>query len=171
LPTLSTLPAHAAAHYAARPADDGAARLPAAQLANPLVRVVENGGGEFRIDLMPDDLGPVRVVAEVHGGRVALNIQAEHADTLSLLRRDIHHLERALSDAGFELDGGTLQFSLRGDDQPRGFASFGQGLGGQGSGDQGTGGNRAVWREDAAQAAPLPERAAVPVDGLVDITV
>ena len=113
----------------------------------------------------------MRVVAEVHGGRVALNIQAEHADTLSLLRRDIHHLERALSDAGFELDGGTLQFSLRGDDQPRGFASFGQGLGGQGSGDQGTGGNRGVRGEETAQASALSERPAVPVDGLVDITV
>jgi len=166
LQTLSTLPAHAAAHYAARPADDGAGRLPAAQLANPLVRVVENGGGEFRIDLMPDDLGPVRVVAEVHGGRVALTIQAEHADTLSLLRRDIHHLERALSDAGFELDGGNLQFSLRGDDQPRGFASFGQG-----SGDQGTGANRMARHEESAQASAPPERAAVPIDGLVDITV
>ncbi|MBP2296008.1 flagellar hook-length control protein FliK [Azospirillum rugosum] len=163
-PTVATVPAHAAAHYAASPADGAQApRLPAAQLAQPLVRVVEAGGGEFRIDLAPDDLGPVRVVAELHAGRVALTIQAEQADTLSMLRRDIHHLERALNDAGFELDGGTLQFSLRGDNQPRGFASPRQEFEGQG-------GARPAWREDAAPAVPA-ERRAVLLDGLVDISV
>lgn len=165
-PTVGTAPAHAAAHYAAGSAasvPDGGAqpqRLPAGQLAQPLVRIVEAGGGEFRIDLAPDDLGPVRVVAELHGGRVALTIQAEHADTLSMLRRDIHHLERALNDAGFELDGGTLQFSLRGDDQPRGSASSRQDGGGRGM----------VWREEAAEPPPA-ERGAVLRDGLVDISV
>ncbi|MCW2239928.1 flagellar hook-length control protein FliK [Azospirillum canadense] len=162
--TVATVPAHAVAHYAASPVEGTQApRVPAAQLAQPLVRVVEAGGGEFRIDLAPDDLGPVRVVAELHAGRVALTIQAEHADTLSMLRRDIHHLERALNDAGFELDGGTLQFSLRGDDQPRGFTSSRQESGGQG-------GPRAAWREDAVPAVPA-ERGAVLRDGLVDISV
>ncbi len=162
--TIATVPAHAVAHYAASPVEGTQApRVPAAQLAQPLVRVVEAGGGEFRIDLAPDDLGPVRVVAELHAGRVALTIQAEHADTLSMLRRDIHHLERALNDAGFELDGGTLQFSLRGDDQPRGFTSSRQESGGQG-------GPRAAWREDAVPAVPA-ERGAVLRDGLVDISV
>ncbi|AWK88259.1 flagellar hook-length control protein FliK [Azospirillum thermophilum] len=167
------LSAHAASHYSATVAEHAAAaRPPASQIASPLLRVVETGGGEFRIELTPPDLGHVRVVAEVTDGRVSLNVQAENADTLNLLRRDLHHLERALSGAGFELDGGTLQFSLRGDDQSRGFAGLGQGQGqgaGQGSG-QDAGGRPFIPREDPVQAAAA-ERATILIDGLVDVTV
>ena len=144
-----------------------AARLPAAQVATQLVRVVETGGGELRIDLKPEELGPVRVVAELHGARVALHVQAESPETLALLRRDIHHLERALSDAGFELDGGTLNFSLRGDGEPRGFAFSGQG---DGTGNREDGPGRAFRLAEPAAALPQ-ERAARPIDGLVDISV
>ncbi|TWA66612.1 flagellar hook-length control protein FliK [Azospirillum brasilense] len=157
--------AHAAAHYAAHPGDPAAARLPAAQVAGQLVRVVEAGGGEFHIDLKPEELGPVRVVAELSGARVNLHVQAESPETLALLRRDIHHLERALSDAGFELDSGTLNFSLRGDGEPRGFAFSGQGDGGRGDGP-----GRAFRPAEPIGALP-PERAARPIDGLVDISV
>ena len=165
--TLAPPAAHAAAHYAAHPGESAAARLPAAQVAGQLVRVVEAGGGEFHIDLKPEELGPVRVVAELSGARVALHVQAESPETLALLRRDIHHLERALSDAGFELDGGTLNFSLRGDGEPRGFASSGQG---DGAGGRQDGPGRAVRLADSSSALP-PERAARPIDGLVDISV
>lgn len=168
LPSALAPPAaHAAAHYAAHPGESAAARLPAAQMAGQLVRVVEAGGGEFHIDLKPEELGPVRVVAELSGARVALHVQAESPETLALLRRDIHHLERALSDAGFELDGGTLNFSLRGDGEPRGFAFSGQG---DGTGGRQDGPGRALRLADAATALP-PERAARSIDGLVDISV
>lgn len=168
LPTALAPPAaHAAAHYATHPGEGAAARLPAAQVAGQLVRVVEAGGGEFHIDLKPEELGPVRVVAELSGARVALHVQAESPETLALLRRDIHHLERALSDAGFELDGGTLNFSLRGDGEPRGFAFSGQG---DGTGGREDGPGRAFRLADSS--GPLPsERAARPIDGLVDISV
>ncbi|KAA0679666.1 flagellar hook-length control protein FliK [Azospirillum brasilense] len=159
--------AHAVAHYAAHPGDAAAARLPAAQVAGQLMRVVEAGGGEFHIDLKPEELGPVRVVAELSGARVSLHVQAESPETLALLRRDIHHLERALSDAGFELDGGTLNFSLRGDGEPRGFAFSGQG---DGTGGREDGPGRAFRPADPIGALP-PERAARPIDGLVDISV
>ncbi|AWJ94574.1 flagellar hook-length control protein FliK (plasmid) [Azospirillum baldaniorum] len=165
--TLAPPAAHAAAHYAAHPGENAAARLPAAQVAGQLVRVVEAGGGEFHIDLKPEELGPVRVVAELSGARVALHVQAESPETLALLRRDIHHLERALSDAGFELDGGTLNFSLRGDGEPRGFAFSGQG---DGAGGRQDGPGRAIRLADSSGALP-PERAARPIDGLVDISV
>ena len=162
--TLPPLPpAQAASHYAATVAEHAAATrapTPSAQLAAPLVRVAEAGGGEFQIDLSPADLGHVRVIAEVTDGRIALSVQAEHADTLALLRRDVHQLERALAGAGFELDGASLQFSLRGDEQPRGFA---------GSHPDG-GGRRTAWFEEPATPAP-PERAAVLIDGIVDVTV
>ncbi|OYD82061.1 flagellar hook-length control protein FliK [Azospirillum brasilense] len=168
LPSALAPPAaHAAAHYAAHPGESAAARLPAAQVAGQLVRVVEAGGGEFHIDLKPEELGPVRVVAELSGARVALHVQAESPETLALLRRDIHHLERALSDAGFELDGGTLNFSLRGDGEPRGFAFSGQG---DGTGGRQDSPGRAFRLADSSGALP-PERAARPIDGLVDISV
>ncbi|CAO3382382.1 flagellar hook-length control protein FliK [Azospirillum argentinense] len=165
--TLAPPAAHAAAHYAAHPGDAAAARLPAAQVAGQLVRVVEAGGGEFHIDLKPEELGPVRVVAELSGARVNLHVQAGSPETLALLRRDIHHLERALSDAGFELDGGTLNFSLRGDGEPRGFAFSSQG---DGTGGRQDGPGRAVHLTESSGALP-PERAARPIDGLVDISV
>nr|WP_247886602.1 flagellar hook-length control protein FliK [Azospirillum brasilense] len=168
LPSALAPPAaHAVAHYAAHPGESAAARLPAAQVAGQLVRVVEAGGGEFHIDLKPEELGPVRVVAELSGARVALHVQAESPETLALLRRDIHHLERALSDAGFELDGGTLNFSLRGDGEPRGFAFSGQG---DGNGGRADGSGRAFRTADSAATLP-PERAVRPIDGLVDISV
>ncbi|KAA0679051.1 flagellar hook-length control protein FliK [Roseomonas genomospecies 6] len=165
--TLAPPAVHAAAHYAAHPGESAAARLPAAQVANQLVRVVETGGGEFHIDLKPEELGPVRVVAELSGARVALHVQAESPETLALLRRDIHHLERALSDAGFELDGGTLNFSLRGDGEPRGFAFSGQG---DGPGGREDGAGRAIRLAESPSTLP-PERTARPIDGLVDISI
>ncbi|WP_284198685.1 flagellar hook-length control protein FliK, partial [Azospirillum oryzae] len=155
----------AATHYAAAAASGRAATAhsPAmAQLAAPLVRVAENGGGEFHIDLAPAELGRIRVVADVSDGKVSLTIQAEQADTLALLRRDLTQLERALGDAGMSLDSSNLQFSLQGDGQSRGFAAPDQGGGSRG------------W---SVQAVPEPAAEAVadrplrPIDGLVDVTV
>ncbi|SMF86803.1 Flagellar hook-length control protein FliK [Azospirillum oryzae] len=164
---VPTLPAQAATHYAVAAASGRAATAhsPAmAQLAAPLVRVAENGGGEFHIDLAPAELGRIRVVADVSDGKVSLTVQAEQADTLALLRRDLTQLERALGDAGLSLDSSSLQFSLQGDGQSRGFAAPDRG------------GSSGGW---SVQAGAVPEHAAEPVtdrplrpiDGLVDVTV
>ncbi|WP_042689971.1 flagellar hook-length control protein FliK [Azospirillum sp. B506] len=164
---VPTLPAQAATHYAAAAASGRAATAhsPAmAQLAAPLVRVAESGGGEFHIDLAPAELGRIRVVADVSDGKVSLTVQAEQADTLALLRRDLTQLERALGDAGLSLDGSNLQFSLQGDGQSRGF--------GAPDGGGGSGG----WRVQAEAipepaADPVADRPMRPLDGLVDVTV
>ncbi|MBY6266313.1 flagellar hook-length control protein FliK, partial [Azospirillum sp. 412522] len=157
------LPAQAATHYAAAAASGRAATAhsPAmAQLAAPLVRVAESGGGEFHIDLAPAELGRIRVVADVSDGKVSLTVQAEQADTLALLRRDLTQLERALGDAGLSLDASSLQFSLQGDGQSRGFAAPERGNGGGG------------WRAQAeAVPEPIADRPLRPIDGLVDVTV
>ncbi|MDR6774890.1 flagellar hook-length control protein FliK [Azospirillum sp. BE72] len=162
---LPTLPAQAATQYAAAAASGRAATAhsPAmAQLAAPLVRVLETGGGEFHIDLAPADLGRIRVVADVSDGKVSLTVQAEQADTLALLRRDLQQLERALGDAGLSLDNASLQFSLQDDGQSRGFAAPDQGRAATG------------WRAQAQSEAnpePVAERPMRPIDGLVDVTV
>ncbi|WP_395452221.1 flagellar hook-length control protein FliK (plasmid) [Azospirillum melinis] len=157
------LPAQAATHYAAAAASGRAATAhsPAmAQLAAPLVRVAESGGGEFHIDLAPAELGRIRVVADVSDGKVSLTVQAEQADTLALLRRDLTQLERALGDAGLSLDSSNLQFSLQGDGQSRGFAAPDR--------DGSSGG----WRMQAeAVPEPVADRPMRPIDGLVDVTV
>ncbi|HYF86646.1 flagellar hook-length control protein FliK [Azospirillum sp.] len=162
---LPTLPAQAATQYAAAAASGRAATAhsPAmAQLAAPLVRVLESGGGEFHIDLAPAELGRIRVVADVSDGKVSLTVQAEQADTLALLRRDLQQLERALGDAGLSLDNASLQFSLQDDGQSRGFAAPDQGRAAAG------------WRAQAQSEAtpePVAERPMRPIDGLVDVTV
>ncbi|PWC76052.1 flagellar hook-length control protein FliK [Azospirillum sp. TSH64] len=157
------LPAQAATHYAAAAASGRAATAhsPAmAQLAAPLVRVAESGGGEFHIDLAPAELGRIRVVADVSDGKVSLTVQAEQADTLALLRRDLTQLERALGDAGLSLDSSSLQFSLQGDGQSRGFAAPDRG------------GSSGGWRMQAeAVPEPVADRSLRPIDGLVDVTV
>ncbi|WP_377807697.1 flagellar hook-length control protein FliK [Azospirillum sp. A29] len=157
------LPAQAATHYAAAAASGRAATAhsPAmAQLAAPLVRVAESGGGEFHIDLAPAELGRIRVVADVSDGKVSLTVQAEQADTLALLRRDLTQLERALGDAGLSLDSSSLQFSLQGDGQSRGFAAPDRGSSSGG------------WRVQAeAVPEPVADRPMRPIDGLVDVTV
>ncbi|PGH58672.1 flagellar hook-length control protein [Azospirillum palustre] len=157
------LPAQAATHYAAAAASGRAATAhsPAmAQLAAPLVRVAESGGGEFHIDLAPAELGRIRVVADVSDGKVSLTVQAEQADTLALLRRDLTQLERALGDAGLSLDSSSLQFSLQGDGQSRGFAAPDRG------------GSSGGWRVQAeAVPEPVADRPMRPIDGLVDVTV
>ena len=160
---VPTLPAQAATHYAAAAASGRAATAhsPAmAQLAAPLVRVAASGGGEFHIDLAPAELGRIRVVADVSDGKVSLTVQAEQADTLALLRRDLTQLERALGDAGLSLDSSNLQFSLQGDGQSRGFAAPDQG---------GRSGGWSVQAETAPE--PVADRPLRPIDGLVDVTV
>ncbi|CBS91031.1 flagellar hook-length control protein FliK [Azospirillum lipoferum] len=162
---LPTLPAQAATQYAAAAASGRAATAhsPAmAQLAAPLVRVLESGGGEFHIDLAPAELGRIRVVADVSDGKVSLTVQAEQADTLALLRRDLQQLERALGDAGLSLDNASLQFSLQDDGQSRGFAAPDQG--------RATAGWRAQAQSEASPE-PVADRPMRPIDGLVDVTV
>lgn len=167
---VPALPAQSAAQYAAAAASGrlAAGHAPAmAQITAPLIRVADGGGGTFQIDLSPAELGRVRVVADVSEGKVTLTVQAQHADTLALLRRDLQHLEQALDSAGLSLDNTSLQFSLQGDGRSGGFAAPRQG-----------GGETASWyapqpTETATDAAadPTTDRVFHPIDGLVDLTI
>ena len=46
-------------------------------------------------------------------GQVTSRLVVERAETLDVLRRDAHQLERALQDAGLKTSDNGLQFSLR----------------------------------------------------------
>jgi flagellar hook-length control protein FliK len=79
-------------------------------------------GGSFTIQLRPPELGKVQVNLKIdEDGHVTASIMADRQDTLSLLQRDSHQLEQALSDAGLTANNGDLQFSLSGDSQGTGF--------------------------------------------------
>lgn len=88
----------------------------ASQITTGMATLAKNGGGEINIHLQPANLGRVDVSMKIdEDGRMTATIAAERQDTLDLLRRDSHALERSLADAGMKTDGGGLQFSLRGE--------------------------------------------------------
>ncbi|NKD54456.1 MULTISPECIES: flagellar hook-length control protein FliK [unclassified Haematospirillum] len=76
-------------------------------------------GDTIRIQLRPETLGKVDIRLEVHEGRVSAHVVAETRDALDLLKADARNLERALQDSGLKADSGSLNFSLRGEGNPR----------------------------------------------------
>ena len=57
-------------------------------------------------------------------GRVHVAVSADRADTLDLLQRDVRGLERALADAGLQMDQQSLSFNLRDQNKPQGDRDF-----------------------------------------------
>jgi flagellar hook-length control protein FliK len=73
------------------------------------------GDNRFDIRLDPPELGRIDVRLDVDkSGQVQAQLSAERPQTLDLLQRDSHALERALRDAGLNAGGG-LSFSLKGE--------------------------------------------------------
>jgi len=132
------------------------------RLGTMAVRLATLGGGEYRVDLDPPELGRVRIAAEVSEGRVSLSIAADRPDTLNLLRNDVSSLRAALADAGFETGGGDVRFSL----------SDGGRSGYQGTAERNSRGDRSDDGEEENTAPVLPaERLRIAVDGRVDVSV
>jgi hypothetical protein len=104
---------------AQQPPADAAARLPtppADQVAVQIGRAVQQGQDHLSLELHPADLGRISVDLQLGSDqRVVAVIHADHHDTLQLLQRDSHTLQRALQDAGLRTDSGSLSFNLRGD--------------------------------------------------------
>jgi hypothetical protein len=88
----------------------------------------KDGEKHFDIRLDPAELGRVDVKLSIDdAGKTQASLTAEKPQTLELLQRDRQTLERALRDAGLDLTGGGLNFSLKGQErdantgsQPRG---------------------------------------------------
>lgn len=78
-------------------------------------KALNDGVDRIRIQLKPAHLGRVDVQMEMtHDGRVSAVISADNKDTLDLLKQDSRELERALREAGLDLNSGDLSFNLRG---------------------------------------------------------
>jgi len=106
LPTLSSL----TALRVDTPAEKG---VPIAGLAVEIVAKATEGSKRFEIRLDPAELGRIDVRLDVdQTGKVTSRLVVDRQETLDLLRRDAHQLERALANAGLDTGGG-LEFSLR----------------------------------------------------------
>ncbi len=83
------------------------------QVAINIQRAVREGTGRLSIQLSPAELGRIHVKLEIdEEKRVTAAVTVEKPSTLELLQRDIKGLERALHNAGLQMDGGDLSFSL-----------------------------------------------------------
>ncbi|MEO1040509.1 MAG: flagellar hook-length control protein FliK [Pseudomonadota bacterium] len=85
-------------------------------LAAHIARKAVDGAHVFDIRLDPPELGRVEVRLEMRAGeKVSAVLSAERADALAELQRSARDLEKALNEAGLELDENGLSFELAGD--------------------------------------------------------
>ena len=88
--------------------------VPVAGLAVEIAAQMRAGKNRFEIRLDPPELGRIDVRLDVDkDGNVTSRMMVERSDTLDLLRRDAHQLERALNQAGLKTADNALEFSLR----------------------------------------------------------
>jgi flagellar hook-length control protein FliK len=116
------------------------------QVAVHIQRALREGTGKFSIQLSPAELGGIHVKLEIdEDKRVTAAVTVERPSTLELLQCDVKGLERALHNAGLNMEGGDLSFSLgHGGDQdfaqdmnqPAASPARGAVLDGQSEGDQ-----------------------------------
>ncbi|GAA0243524.1 flagellar hook-length control protein FliK [Cryptosporangium japonicum] len=129
---------------------------PAAQVADQIIPLRTQGDGVHRIamELRPDDLGTISVVAEIRNGQVHLHFGGANEMTRETLRAALPELRQQLEDAGFT--GAAFDFG----DSPAGqqnrqFAATGQGPGGQ-PGRNGQPGDTGTGNDTGRPAAPRP---------------
>jgi flagellar hook-length control protein FliK len=76
--------------------------------------VEDSTGSRVRIDLEPADLGRVEVALRLdEAGTAAASFTVDRPETLQLLQRDARAVNEMLSAAGFTVDQGGLDFTLR----------------------------------------------------------
>jgi hypothetical protein len=100
------------------PAKDGtglaAAAVPLDGLAVEIAARANHGHNRFEIRLDPPELGRIEVRLDIdRSGLITSRLVVERTETLDVLRRDAHQLERALQDAGLQTANNGLQFTLR----------------------------------------------------------
>jgi len=90
------------------------APVPLESLAVEIAARAQSGNSRFEIRLDPPELGRIDVRLDIdRSGNVTSRLVVEKAETLDVLRRDAHQLERALQDAGLKTSDNGMQFSLR----------------------------------------------------------
>jgi flagellar hook-length control protein FliK len=83
------------------------------QVSIQLQNAASQGQSQLRINLEPAELGRIDVELDFDDkGSVKGRLIIEKPETLDMLRNDSRTLEKALQDAGLQLDAGGLQYSL-----------------------------------------------------------
>ena len=138
------------------------APAPAEQIALQVQKAQLAGKDQVTIKLHPAELGRIDVKLEKgDDGVLRAVISAERSETLDLLQRDARGLERALQEAGVKTDSGSLNFNLKGQQDPehgQAEARMGKPAGGADA-------------ETEGPAAPPPPPALASHDGALDIRV
>ena len=89
-------------------------RVFAGEIANVFKRQSEGGATRFEIRLDPPELGRIDVRLEVaQDGQLRAHMTVDRQEALDVLQRDEKALERALQQAGFDLDSDALNYSMR----------------------------------------------------------
>jgi hypothetical protein len=103
-----------------------AVTVPLDGLAVEIAARASHGHNRFEIRLDPPELGRIDVRLDIdRSGQVTSRRVVERTETLDVLRRDAHQLERALQDAGLQTANNGLQFTLRDQGFSDRSASFG----------------------------------------------
>jgi len=85
------------------------------QVSVKITKALQAGTDKITVQLRPAELGRVEVKMELTvDGRAMAVVTADNKDTMDLLRRDSGDLQRALQDAGLDVNSGDLSFNLRG---------------------------------------------------------
>ena len=122
---------------------------PAAQVADQIIPLrSENGVHRIAMELRPNDLGTVSVVAEIRNGHVHLHFGGANEMTREALRAALPELRQQLENAGFADAGFDFGDSPANQSAARQFGAAGQ----DGGGNQGGRGNRG---DDAPAPAVL----------------
>lgn len=89
---------------------------PTQSLAIQIAQKAQNGAQQFEIRMNPPELGRVDVRLDFSKeGQVSTHLIVERPETLEMLTRDSRQLEKALEQAGLNLDSDSLTFSLKED--------------------------------------------------------
>ena len=95
-------------------------------------KAIAGGMDKINIQLKPAHLGRVDIQLEMaNDGRVTAVVSADNKDTLDLLKQDSRELEKAMREAGLQMNSGDLSFNLR---ENGNNAQGGQETAGNGSG-------------------------------------
>jgi flagellar hook-length control protein FliK len=91
-----------------------AVTVPLDGLAVEIAARANHGRNRFEIRLDPPELGRIEVRLDIdRSGQITSRLVVDRTETLDVLRRDAHQLERALQDAGLQTANNGLQFTLR----------------------------------------------------------
>lgn len=96
----------------------GMSREAVEQVKVNITKSAVKGVDKIDIQLKPEDLGHVQIKLHIaKDGKLQAEIIASRQETLNILQRDVDSLQKAFNDAGFDTDGGSFNFSFRGEEE------------------------------------------------------